>query len=180
MNLTCLTILCCILCIFNVVPLVESIVAGCVETSLYAASFLYSGMSSVSSIVSDHLTVILDAATYLCTMLSPFSCDVSSSEPVISDTAFTDTFLSSVISLDRGIVEGHLVAILIAGVCATVYAIVSIIDGHINKVPNTGDSNTQTPVRKHVCRLFDTDVGAARKRTGSPSRIQEPKKMWRY
>ncbi|CAM1154086.1 Uncharacterised protein r2_g1975 [Pycnogonum litorale] len=138
--------------------------------------FLYSGMSSVSSIVSDHLTVILDVATYLCTMLSPFSCDVSSSEPVISDT---DTFLSSVISLGRSIVEGHFVAILIAGVCVTVYAIVSIINGHINKVPNTGDSSTQTPVHKHVCRLFDTDVGAARERSRSRSQESEPKR-WRY
>ncbi|CAM1320226.1 Uncharacterised protein r2_g2856 [Pycnogonum litorale] len=133
-------------------------------------NFLYSGMSSVSSIVSDHLTVISDAATYLCTVLSPFSSDVSCSEPVISDA---DAFLSS----GRSIVLSHLVPILIAGVCAIVYTIVSIIDGRINKVPNTGDSSTQTPVHKHVCRLFDTDGSGSR----SQSRIQESEpKRWRY
>ncbi|CAM1320383.1 Uncharacterised protein g7464 [Pycnogonum litorale] len=114
-------------------------------------------MSSGSSIVSDLLTVISDAATYLYTaVLSPFSSDVSSSEPVISDA---DTVLSSVVYPGRSIVAGHLVAILIAAVCATVHIIISIIEGHISKVRNTGDPSTQAPVRirKFVCGLFDNE-----------------------
>ncbi|CAM1297113.1 Uncharacterised protein r2_g642 [Pycnogonum litorale] len=121
-------------------------------------TFQSTGSSSVNANVSS-LPAISDSATFQSTGLSSVSANVSSCLTAISDE---DTVLSSMVSLGRSIVADHLVTISIVCVCTTVYAIVSIIDGRINKVPNTGDSSTKTPVRKHVCRLFDTDVSAAR------------------